>query len=48
MGLNDSSVVISMNYSDLDLFELITMHGKSGASLICDADSQMVDVELED
>lgn len=37
-----------MNYSDLDLFELITMHEKSGASLICDADKQVVNVELED
>jgi len=37
-----------MNYADLDLFELIIMHEKSGASLTCDADSQMVNVELED
>lgn len=37
-----------MNYADLDLFELITTHYISGASLICDADSQLVDVEWED
>lgn len=37
-----------MNYADLDLFEIITIHYISGASLICDADKQVVSVELED
>ena len=37
-----------MNYAEIKLCELIGMHEQTGASLICDADSKMVDVELED